>query len=100
MELWETELMEESARNYQWEEINDVSEEEETEEMNRCRVYDFLCDTLDNFSEGYDRLASAADAAEGFPIECEIMSIANDLDKLKEATDKLLIELKKEMRSV
>jgi hypothetical protein len=100
MSILETQEMEEAAALRQWEEINEASGiEEESEEMDRCRVYDFLNDSLDDFSEGYDRLAYAAEAAHGFPMEDRIMSIANDLDRLADAVKKLMSDLKKEAKS-
>ena len=90
MTIWETELMEESARNQQWEEINDT-------EAIEARYQDFTVDmrmAIDDLDRAVDWLETAADGAEGLPAENKILSSVDDLNDFASNLRILLRNLK------
>ena len=77
------------ARNEQeWEDQN-------KEELPASGILEELGSAWDRVSEAFDHLAEAVGLAEGFPIECRIESVMNDLEDLQNEISKLKREVRR-----
>ena len=87
MTLWQTQQMEEDARNRKWEEMN---EENPADEAHRCDAVSSLQVAINYLSKAWDWIYQAVDDVDGLPeadeiesFEEEVHSIQNGLERMQ-----------------
>lgn len=96
--IWETQEMEETARNRQWEELNAEHEEEE-QEFDYYGVFYALGDALEKLSKVCDSLAAAEDKADPFPVMADLELLKDDAEELFSRVTKIRDNLDKEVKT-
>ncbi len=81
----------ESAR--MWEEQNMEPE------IDRTAVASSLGEVWDLLSESHDKMASAADEAEGLPVYDRIVSMMDDIESMQAAVKRMRERIEQEVRS-
>lgn len=97
MDIWETQAMEEAARNAEWERLNEEEPEEEPE-IDYYGVYYALGDALEKLSKVCDSLAAAEDKADPFPVMADIELLKDDAEDLYDRVTKMRDNLDKEVK--
>ena len=96
--IWETQAMEEAARNAEWERLNE-EEPEEKPEFDFYGVYYALGEALEVLSKAYYKLAEAEGKAEGFNVMADIELMKDDAEDLYDRVQKLRDNLDKEVKT-
>ena len=79
MNIWQTEIMEENARNRMWEELN----EPDVNEGRRAEAVSCLTVAMKHLSTAWDFIYKAVDEVDGLPEADEIESFLEEVISIK-----------------